>query len=159
MTAIDKRAFATLIAGALFLAAPVSLSAQTTPPAPSTTAPATTAPAAATPPAAAAPAATPASTATKKTKKSKKKAAEADASTTPPPASTTAAPPAPAAAGSPVFPSAVDSKYASQKAGDARMHTCLDQYHANKAANGNGGLKWIQKGGGYYSECSKKLKG
>ena len=68
-------------------------------------------------------------------------------------------PPAPAAAGSPVFPSAVDSKYASQKAGDARMHTCLDQYHANKAANGNGGLKWIQKGGGYYSECSKKLKG
>ena len=25
--------------------------------------------------------------------------------------------------------------------------------------NANGGLKWIQKGGGYYSECTKKLKG
>ena len=30
---------------------------------------------------------------------------------------------------------------------------------ANKATNGNGGLKWIQKGGGYYSECNKRLKG
>jgi hypothetical protein len=39
------------------------------------------------------------------------------------------------------------------------MHTCVDQYNANKATNGNGGLKWIQKGGGYYSECTKKLKG
>jgi hypothetical protein len=31
-------------------------------------------------------------------------------------------------------------------------------YKANKASNGNGGLKWIQKGGGYYSECNKRLK-
>ena len=38
------------------------------------------------------------------------------------------------------------------------MHTCLDQYRANKASNGNGGLKWIQKGGGYYSLCNKGLK-
>ncbi len=30
---------------------------------------------------------------------------------------------------------------------------------ANKAGNANGGLKWIQKGGGYYSECNKHLKG
>jgi hypothetical protein len=37
------------------------------------------------------------------------------------------------------------------------MHTCLDQYNANKAGNGNGSLKWIQKGGGYYSECNKRL--
>jgi hypothetical protein len=37
--------------------------------------------------------------------------------------------------------------------------TCLDQYNANKATNANGGLKWIQKGGGYYSECNKQLKG
>jgi hypothetical protein len=29
----------------------------------------------------------------------------------------------------------------------------------NKATNANGGLKWIQKGGGYYSECNKQLKG
>jgi len=39
------------------------------------------------------------------------------------------------------------------------MHTCRDQYQANKATNGNGGLKWIEKGGGYYSECNKHLKG
>lgn len=38
------------------------------------------------------------------------------------------------------------------------MHTCLDQYNTNKTGTGNGGLKWIQKGGGYYSEC-KRLKG
>lgn len=82
------------------------------------------------------------------------------------PASTTAAKPAtrtaaPAAAGNAVFPSSVSSKYAKESAGKARMHTCLDQYNANKAGNGNGngGLKWIQKGGGYYSECNKRLKG
>jgi hypothetical protein len=73
------------------------------------------------------------------------------------PASSTAS--APAAAGSAVFPSAVDSKYSKDSAGKARMLTCLDQYHANKAGNGNGGLRWIQKGGGYYSECNKRLKG
>ena len=38
------------------------------------------------------------------------------------------------------------------------MQTCLAQYKANKATNGNGGLKWIQKGGGYYSECNTRLK-
>ena len=68
-----------------------------------------------------------------------------------------AAPAAPA--GPAVYPTAVDSKYAKETAGKARMHTCLDQYNANKTANGNGGLKWIEKGGGYYSECNKKLKG
>ena len=70
-----------------------------------------------------------------------------------------AAPAAAEPAGNAVFPSAVDPKYAKETAGKARMHTCVDQYNANKASNGNGGLKWIQKGGGYYSECSKKLKG
>ena len=67
--------------------------------------------------------------------------------------------PAPAAAGEPVFPSAVSSKYSSESAGKARMHTCLDQYNANKANNANGGLNWIQRGGGYYSQCNKHLKG
>jgi hypothetical protein len=66
---------------------------------------------------------------------------------------------APAPVGNAVFPSAIDPKYASESAGKGRMHTCLDQYHANKAGNGNGGLKWIEKGGGYYSECNKRLKG
>jgi hypothetical protein len=67
---------------------------------------------------------------------------------------------APAAASGPaVFPKAVDPKYSKESEGKARMHTCVDQYSANKAGNANGGLKWIQKGGGYYSECTKKLKG
>ena len=74
------------------------------------------------------------------------------------PAATPAAAPA-APAGPATFPSAVDAKYSKETAGKARMHTCLDQYNANKTANANGGLKWIQKGGGYYSECTKKLKG
>ena len=71
---------------------------------------------------------------------------------------------APAAApalpsGPAVFPSAVDPKYSQLSAGKQRFKTCDDQYNANKASGGNGGLKWIQKGGGYYSECNKKLKG
>jgi len=97
-------------------------------------------------PTAAAPAAAPAAPkeATKDAKKDTKKEAAAPA----------AAPSGPA-----VFPSAVDPKYSKESEGKARMHTCVDQYNANKASNANGGLKWIQKGGGYYSECSKKLKG
>jgi hypothetical protein len=84
-------------------------------------------------------------------------------------AETTAAPapspvPAPTRSAAPVtgnavFPSAVNPKYSSESAGKARMETCLDQYRANKANNANGGLKWIQRGGGYYSECSRRLKG
>jgi hypothetical protein len=58
-----------------------------------------------------------------------------------------------------MFPHAISPKYSSESAGKARRHTCLDQYNANKANNGNGDLKWIMKGGGYYSECNKHLKG
>jgi hypothetical protein len=57
-----------------------------------------------------------------------------------------------------VFPSAVDAKYSKEKPGRARRKTCLDQYKANKTGDANGGLKWLQKGGGYYSQCVKKLK-
>ena len=71
----------------------------------------------------------------------------------------TAPAPASAASGPAKFPTAIDAKYSKETAGKARMHTCVDQYNANKTTNANGGLKWIQKGGGYYSECSKKLKG
>jgi hypothetical protein len=83
----------------------------------------------------------------------------------PAPATTTAkkeaSPPmmAPMSTGSAVFPNAVDPKYSKESAGKARMHTCVDQYNANKTSNGNGGMKWIEKGGGYYSECNKRLKG
>ena len=83
--------------------------------------------------------------------------ATAAAPTATPPAAGRAAAPSPA--GNAVFPTAVSSKYSKESAGKARMHTCLDQYRANKETDGNGGLRWIQKGGGYYSECNKQLKG
>ena len=91
-------------------------------------------------------------------------AAPAPATASAPPAAPAPKPapapaPAPVATGNAVFPNAVDSKYSKESAGKARMETCLDQYKANKASNGNGGLKWIMKGGGYYSECNKHLKG
>ena len=70
-----------------------------------------------------------------------------------------AEPTAPVETGNAVFPTAVDPKYSKESAGKARLHTCVDQYKANKASNGNGGMKWIMKGGGYYSECNKRLKG
>jgi hypothetical protein len=85
-----------------------------------------------------------------------------DASVAPAASPSAAAPAAPAASASAsnaVFPSAVDSKYSKDSPGKARRETCRDQYGVNKTNNGNGGLKWIQKGGGYYSECTKKLKG
>lgn len=83
----------------------------------------------------------------------------APAAEAPPPTKPEAGAPPPVASGNAVFPSAVSSKYSSESAGKARMHTCLDQYRANKANGGNGGMRWIQKGGGYYSECNKRLKG
>jgi hypothetical protein len=107
--------------------------------------------------AAAAPAAAPAATPSAPAAPAAPKAAEAKGKKEAAPAAAPAAPAAPA--GPAVFPSAVDPKYSKESAGRARMHTCVDQYNANKATNGNGGLKWIQKGGGYYSECTKKLKG
>ncbi len=57
-----------------------------------------------------------------------------------------------------VFPKTVDAKYSKESPGKSRMHTCLDQYKIDKAKNGLGGLKWIQKGGGYYSICNTMLK-
>ena len=99
------------------------------------------------PAAAAAPAAAPAAPKEATTKQAKKEAAPA------------AAPAPTMPAGNAMFPNAVDPKYSKETAGKARMHTCVDQYNANKATNGNGGMKWIEKGGGYYSECNKRLKG
>lgn len=58
-----------------------------------------------------------------------------------------------------VFPSAVAPKYSKETPDKARTLTCADQYTANKATNANDGLKWIEKGGGYYSECVSRLKG
>lgn len=69
-----------------------------------------------------------------------------------------AAPAVPAAAGDAVFPPAVSPKYAAESPARARMHTCRDQYNLNKTSNSNGGLRWIQTGGGYYSQCNARLK-
>ncbi|PYD61079.1 hypothetical protein CFR73_04520 [Novacetimonas maltaceti] len=112
------------------------------------------------------------------------KAAQCDDAATPATAATPAAPAAPATTGAPAeapkatppaaapaaaavapaatnatLPSAISPKYAKEATGKARLHTCLDQYNANKAANANGGLRWIQRGGGYYSVCNAHLKG
>jgi hypothetical protein len=57
------------------------------------------------------------------------------------------------------LPTAVSTKYSTETAGKARFHTCVDAYHDAKAKNALAGVKWIQKGGGYYSLCNAKLKG
>jgi hypothetical protein len=101
--------------------------------------PATTSPAAA-PPAAATPPAKP---------QDEKPAANSSAA----PANPTAAP-----AKEAVFPSAVDPKYSHEVGPLGRMRTCADQFTANKATDSNGGMKWIDRHGGYYLECSRHLK-
>jgi len=60
----------------------------------------------------------------------------------------------PTAAGA--FPDVVSKKYSHLPAGQARMLTCRDQYEANKEA-GIAEHKWTEEGGGYYSECNKRL--
>jgi hypothetical protein len=58
-----------------------------------------------------------------------------------------------------VFPTVIAPKYVSEKDPDkARTKTCADQFTANKATNANGGLKWVEKDGGYYAECINRLK-
>jgi len=61
--------------------------------------------------------------------------------------------------GKTTFPSSIAAKFAAEKPAKARMHTCVEQYHVNKAANTLGGMRWIEKGGGYYKLCNAKLKG
>ncbi|MBO9098492.1 MULTISPECIES: hypothetical protein [unclassified Rhizobium] len=112
-------------------------------------------------PAAAAPAATTAAAPTKANTMAAKptatKAADEPDATAPPakePAKPTMAAPAGLS-----LPTAVSPKYATETAGKARFHTCVDAYHDAKAKNALAGVKWIQKGGGYYSLCNSKLKG
>jgi hypothetical protein len=72
-----------------------------------------------------------------------------------------ASPPPPTAtnqAATLVLPKTISPKYSSGDPGNARMHTCVDQYIANKLTNGNAGMKWIEQGGGYYSVCNQNLK-
>ena len=65
---------------------------------------------------------------------------------------------APAPRSGPVFPTGIAPQYAHEPPAKARLHTCVDQYKANKAADANGGLKWIEPGGGYFSACNNRLK-
>jgi len=88
-------------------------------------------------------------------------AAVADPAPAATPAATTAAKPpmaAPGKAKAAVFPKTVSQKYSAESPGKARLKTCADQYNANKTVNANGELKWIEKGGGYWSQCNTKLK-
>jgi hypothetical protein len=85
-------------------------------------------------------------------------AAAAVADPTPAPASAGQKPAAPGRVKAAVFPRAVATKYSEESPGKARLKTCADQYNANKANNANGPLKWIEKGGGYWSQCNAKLK-
>jgi hypothetical protein len=103
--------------------------------------------------AAAAPAAATAAAAPKETKPETKSEAKSETKAAAKPAA------APAPSGPAVYPSAVDTKYSKEPAARARLHTCADQWKANKAANATGGARWIEKGGGYWSECNKRLKG
>lgn len=57
------------------------------------------------------------------------------------------------------FPTEIAADFKDETPAKARMHSCLKQYRANKEAGTLNGLRWIQKGGGYYSLCSKRLKG
>ena len=56
------------------------------------------------------------------------------------------------------FPTTLAAEFKTEKPAKARMKTCLQGYHDNKEAGTLNGLRWIQKGGGYYSLCNAKLK-
>ncbi len=58
-----------------------------------------------------------------------------------------------------VFPRAVSAKFRNETPAKQRMRTCLESYYDNKDNNTLSGLRWIQKGGGYYSLCNNRLKG
>ncbi|WP_241663777.1 hypothetical protein [Oecophyllibacter saccharovorans] len=57
-----------------------------------------------------------------------------------------------------VFPQAIAPEFSKLTPGKARLQTCAAQYRANKPKGANGQLKWIQKGGGYWSQCNAHLK-
>ncbi len=58
----------------------------------------------------------------------------------------------------PVFPQDVAARHASERPALGRQRTCADQFKTNKSLDANGGLKWIEKGGGYWSLCNAHLK-
>lgn len=57
-----------------------------------------------------------------------------------------------------VFPAALAGEFGDKKPWEARMRTCLKSYREAKKAGALYGVKWVEKGGGYYSLCSAKLR-
>lgn len=57
-----------------------------------------------------------------------------------------------------VFPTALASEFSTEKPWKARMRTCLKSYRQAKQDGALYGVKWVQKGGGYYSLCTARLR-
>lgn len=57
-----------------------------------------------------------------------------------------------------ILPSTIDPKFAAEKPSLQRLHTCSLAYRAAKKEGKLAGLRWIQKGGGFYSLCTARLK-
>lgn len=66
--------------------------------------------------------------------------------------------PAARVAAAPVFPGEVFPKHSGERPALARQRTCAEQFKVNKASGANGGLRWIEQGGGYWSRCNAHLK-
>lgn len=58
-----------------------------------------------------------------------------------------------------VFPASIDAEFSAAKPWEARMRTCLKGYREAKQSDRLYGVKWVEKGGGYYSLCSARLRG
>lgn len=56
------------------------------------------------------------------------------------------------------FPTRVADEFQAEKPWKARMRTCLKSYRENKQARALYGIRWIEKGGGYYGLCAQRLK-
>lgn len=57
-----------------------------------------------------------------------------------------------------LLPVAPDPKFAREKPSLQRLHTCSQAYRAAKKEGKLQGLRWIERGGGFYSLCTAKLK-
>ena len=102
---------------------------------------------------------TPTATAAPATAPAAPSAPKAPTATAAPAPATIAPAPTTATTGGAVFPTAISPEFSSLKPHQARMKTCAAQWQKDKADNTTGGMKWNPKGGGYYSECNKRLKG
>lgn len=57
------------------------------------------------------------------------------------------------------FPAALASEFSGETPWKARMRTCLKSYREAKQAGTLYGVRWVEKGGGYYSLCAARLRG